>query len=266
MISPTHNPAGGTFADTFAKDDFELSDFSDYKYQLTDERMTEDTAATEKKWNIGATAKASGSILSIVDVRLEVSGDYKNADLRRRRPRRATTKLTSTMEGIDESFGETAYMVKPFAYWTPSATLVLDYAVEPSQAQPGDPKTWWQLKYGSKPDLTLNLPRLYDFEEQAGISSDAARFISPGVEVLKARRDSSDRLHRPCAEPHPPARGVRRPVSRSACAPRSRTTASRTRPASARSSSTTPIPTSAASRSARPSSSTRSPRGIRTSP
>ena len=112
------------------------------------------------------------------------------------------------MQGIDESFGETAYTVKPFAYWTPSATLVLDYAVEPSQAQPGDPKTWWQLKYGSKPDLTLNLPRLYDFEEQAGISSDAARFISPGVEVLKAGCGSSDPgCTSPCAEPQPLSQG-----------------------------------------------------------
>ena len=209
FISPTDNPAGGTFADTFAKDDFELSDFSDYTYQLTDERMTEDTAATEKKWNVGATAKASGSILSIVDVSLEVSGDYSNSDLSSTKTTvGTTTKLTSTMQGIDESFGETAYTVKPFAYWTPSATLVLDYAVEPSQAQPGDPKTWWQLKYGSKPDLTLNLPRLYDFEEQAGISSDAARFISPGVEVLKAGCDSSDAAcTSPCAEPKPLSQG-----------------------------------------------------------
>ena len=56
------------------------------------------------------------------------------------------------MAGIDESFGETAYMVKPFAYWAPSAALVVDYAVEPWLRPPGAPKTWWQQEYGSKPD------------------------------------------------------------------------------------------------------------------
>ena len=87
--------------------------------------------------------------------------------------------------------------MKPFAYGRLKATIVLDYAVEPSQAQPGEPKTWCQIKYATEPNQTLNLPRLYDFEEQAGISSDAARFISPGVEVLKACCDSSDPPHRP---------------------------------------------------------------------
>ncbi len=141
------------------------------------------------------------------------------------------------MGGIDESFGETAYTVKPFAYWTDSAALVLDYAVEPSVAPPGAPKTWWQLEYGARPDLTLNLPRLLDFEEQAGITSDAARFISPGVKVLQGPAPTRRRW----------TRSTRRPGSRSASSRRSRTTASRTGPRARESTSTTPTPTSAAS-------------------
>ena len=101
-----------------------------------------------------------------------------------------------------------------------NATLVLDYAVEPGSAPPGAPKTWWQQQYGSKPDLTLNLPRLLDYEEQAGISSDAARFISPGV--IRACRGAA----RVAVAAR---RGLRRRrASRSASAPGSRTTASRT--------------------------------------
>lgn len=186
--------------DTFVQDDFELSDSSNYEYGLTKERMVSDSAATEKKWNIGATAKVgvSGGIEGIIEVggSLEVKGDYSSSDLSTTKTQVGnTTSLKSIMGGgIDESIGEVAYTVKPFAYWSATGALVMDYAVEPSVAQPGDPKTWWQLKYGSKSDLTLNLPRLLDFEEQAGISSDAARFISPGVHVYEGACDTAKPL------------------------------------------------------------------------
>lgn len=184
FIDPTEGTDGFTKT-TFGQDEFELSDSSDYSYALTKSKVDADSAATTKSWNVGATVSGGGGI-GFVNVSAEVSGDYSQSNL----STVATTVgddtlLASTMGGIDESFGETAYTVKPFAYWTESAALVLDYAVEPSVAPPGSPKTWWQLEYGARPDLTLNLPRLLDFEEQAGITSDAARFISPGVHVLQ---------------------------------------------------------------------------------
>ena len=195
-VTKTENPFISTTSgvDTFAHDEFELSDSSDYKYALTTKRMTDDKTSTTKEWNVGATIGLGGKVAGVVDVKAEVSGDYKNGSLSATTTTAGdTTKLTSTMAGIDESFGETAYVVKPFSYWTQSAALVVDYAVEPVVAPPGAPKTWWQRQYGSKPDLTLNLPRLLDYEEQAGISSDAARFISPGVSVLQGN----------CAAPGP---------------------------------------------------------------
>ena len=187
-VTTAENPfiSATSGVDSFAHDEFELSDSSDYKYALTTKRITDDKASTEKNWNIGATIGLGGKVAGVVDVKAEVSGDYKNGDLSSTTTTAGdTTKLTSTMAGIDESFGETAYVVKPFSYWTRNATLVVDYAVEPVVGAPGAPKTWWQQKYGAKPDITLNLPRLLDFEEQAGISSDAARFISPDVNVLQ---------------------------------------------------------------------------------
>ncbi len=191
FISPTFDENGNPVGPSaFAGDEFELSDSSDYKYELTSQRLQDDSAAVQKQWNVGATVGVGGKIAGIVDTKLEVAGDYKNSKLTTTKTTVGdTTKLTSSMAGVDESFGQTAYTVKPFAYWTANATLVLDYAVEPGVAPPGAPKTWWQLKYGSKPDLTLNLPRLLDFEKQAGISSDAARFISPGISVLQGKCD-----------------------------------------------------------------------------
>ena len=204
--NPFAHPTQGTNGqdiDTFAHEEFELSDFSDYEYRMTDERMDADSAAKQKEWNIGATLKAGGE--GIVKASLEVSGDYKNSKLTTTKTSVGnTTRLTSLLGGIDESFGETAYTVKPFAYWTENATLMMDYAVEPSVASPGMPKTWWQQEYGIKPDLTLNLPRLLDYEEQAGISSDAARFISPGVSVLQGECASARPLTVSYAKPGQP--------------------------------------------------------------
>ncbi len=193
FISPTEGTDAATKT-TFGRDEFELSDSSDYNYTLTKSKVDADSAATTKRWNVGATISGGGGLGSFVSVKAEVSGDYSQSDLSTVETTIGDeTKLVSTMAGIDESFGETAYTVKPFAYWTENAALVLDYAVEPSVAPLGAPKTWWQQQYGVRPDLTLNLPRLLDFEEQAGITSDAARFISPGVKVLQG----------PCTHPSP---------------------------------------------------------------
>lgn len=193
FISPTEGTDGLTKT-TFGQDEFELSDSSDYSYALTKSKVDADSASTTKSWNVGATISGGGGLGAFVSVSAEVSGDYAQSNLSTVSTTVGDdTLLASTMGGIDESFGETAYTVKPFAYWTDSATLVLDYAVEPSTAPTGSPKTWWQQQYGVRPDITLNLPRLLDFEEQSGITSDAARFISPGVKVLQG----------PCSNPSP---------------------------------------------------------------
>lgn len=177
------DPSVSTFAD---RQEFEISDSSSYEYTLSQEKVDNVQAALTKEWNAGATLKGSGSVAGLVEVGLEVKGDYKDSKLSNTSTTiGSTTKLSANLMGIDESFGETAYTVKPFAYWDESAALVLDYAVSPSVSPPGAPKTWWQKNYGKQPDLTVKLPRLLDYEKQAGISSDSARFISPGVQVFR---------------------------------------------------------------------------------
>jgi hypothetical protein len=195
FISPTSPDGNSPLVGAFAPQEFELSDFSDFTYTLTQDKVDAASAAKQKDWNIGASIKGSGKVAGLVDVSLKVSGSYKNSRLSNTRTTiGSTTKLMATLGGVDESFGETAYTVKPFAYWDESAALVLDYAVSPVVAPPGAPKTWWQQKYGVKPDLTMKLPRLLDNEKQAGISSDAARFISPGVQIFQGPCDTDDPL------------------------------------------------------------------------
>ena len=199
FISPEVNASGQTI-EAFAPQEFELSDFSDFSYSLTQEKVTTAGASTEKHWNIGTTIKGGGKVAGLVDISVEVSGDYSSSQLSTTKTSVGSkTKLSASLGGIDESFGETAYTVKPFAYWTDSATLVLDYAVSPGTAPPGEPKTWWQQMYGKNPDITMKLPRLLDYEKQAGISSDAARFISTGMRIFKGPCNPAD-LRVPAAD------------------------------------------------------------------
>ena len=204
FISPTLG-ANDEILSTFGRDEFEISDSSDYSYALTRGRVDSDGASSTKTWSVGATISGGGGLGALVSVSAEVSGDYTNSSISNVSTEIGDeTSLIATMGAIDESFGETAYTVKPFAYWTDEAALVLDYAVEPSTSPPGQPKTWWQQQYGVWPDLTLNLPRLLDYEEQAGISSDAARFISPGVFVLQGDCASPSTLTEEYAHPGAP--------------------------------------------------------------
>ena len=73
---------------------------------------------------------------------------------------------------IDLGIGETYYTVTPYAYWAKSGALVLDYAVNPRPSGINVPETWWQLRYGSKPDPALILPWRLDPEKGYNISSD----------------------------------------------------------------------------------------------
>ncbi len=186
FISPTQKDPNDPVVEAFAPQEFELSDFSDFTYSLTTEKVDTAKASRKKEWNAGSTISGGGKIAGVVDLKVEVSGDYNGSSLKTSSTTvGASTKLSAALGGIDESFGETAYTVKPFAYWTDTGALVLDYAVSPGVAPPGAPKTWWQVMYGRNPDITMKLPRLLDYEKQAGISADAARFISTGMRVLR---------------------------------------------------------------------------------
>jgi hypothetical protein len=68
---------------------------------------------------------------------------------------------------IDGSIlGTKTYTVSPFVYWGSNGALVLDYAVNPDMSS-GVP-SWWEEKYGAKPDMTMILPWKYDAEKGLG--------------------------------------------------------------------------------------------------
>ena len=70
---------------------------------------------------------------------------------------------------------ETGYQVTPYAYWSESGTMVIDYAVDVDQSAQGYTNTWWQQEYGTMPDPAFILPWRLDPEKGYGLISDLKR-------------------------------------------------------------------------------------------
>ncbi len=99
-------------------------------------------------------------------------------------------KLSVDIGGINRSIGPTEYRITPYAYWSKKGALVIDYSVEPEVDLQGG-STWWQEKYGNRPDPAIILPWRLDPEKGFAISNESKRsetkdirmkptFISPG--------------------------------------------------------------------------------------
>ena len=98
----------------------------------------------------------------------KVSDEYNNEQISTHKTTvRNESALLVEFGTIDASIlGNKTYTVSPFVYWDSNGALVLDYAVSPDVSA-GVP-SWWEEKYGSQPDLTMNLPWRYDQEKGIG--------------------------------------------------------------------------------------------------
>jgi len=97
-----------------------------------------------------------------------ISGTYSNSSISTHRTTVQNESALSVEFGTVDGgiLGSKTYKVSPFVYWASNGALVLDYAVNPD-ISPGV-ASWWEEKYGSKPDLTFILPWKYDFEKGLG--------------------------------------------------------------------------------------------------
>jgi len=66
--------------------------------------------------------------------------------------------------------GTKTYDVTPFIYWDAGGALILDYAVSPDFS--GGVPSFWEERYGQRPDLTFNLPWRYAGSRGLGGSDD----------------------------------------------------------------------------------------------
>jgi len=102
-----------------------------------------------------------------------------------------TTTTTTIMSGFDlratfgtlvDSLGNVAaYTVFPYAYRSKDGAIVINYAVDPVIAPPGQPQSWWQLEYGKYSDPTFILPWFYDLQKGILLTENAKRYQTTDI-------------------------------------------------------------------------------------
>lgn len=101
-------------------------------------------------------------------------------------------KLTIEIDGsLDRSIGPTEYRIRPFAYWSNQGALVVDYSVEPLIDMAGG-STWWQEKYGNKPDPAMILPWRHDPEKGYAINDESKRQQTTDIYFTPSRVSAGD--------------------------------------------------------------------------
>jgi hypothetical protein len=123
----------------------------------------------ETSWDagleIGATVDLTADVGGFdVGVELEANGHYNYGEIYTQ-----TVKVQQSLEvrgdlgHLDTQFGTSGtYYVQPYSYWTSYGALALDYKV--TQLPTGG-NSFWQQRYGGKPDLAFSLPWRYDPEK-----------------------------------------------------------------------------------------------------
>lgn len=104
----------------------------------------------------------------------------------------SNTELTVQLGSVNMGIGDVRYTVKPYAYWSNSGTLVLNYAVEPELAPPGFPNTWWQDYYGNNSDPAFILPWRLDPEKGFKLSENAKRFQTKDITFSPSNPNPGD--------------------------------------------------------------------------
>jgi Secretion system C-terminal sorting domain/CARDB len=114
---------------------------------------------------VGATIDAMGDVSGFeVGVEIEVNGHYNYGEIYTQTVNVGNSlELRGDLSHLQPQYGTSGtYYVKPYAYWTSYGALALDYKVSPL---PVGGNSFWQLKYGSRPDLAFSLPWRYDPEK-----------------------------------------------------------------------------------------------------
>jgi hypothetical protein len=147
---------------------FQLSNNSSGVWELTYQQIIEAMQNNERSFSIEASASVSKW-----GVTASVSGNYAESNLSTFKTAVSDGfKLTVNLGSVDFALGETYFVVQPYAYWADNGSLVVDYAVRPSQTVAGQPAGFWSELYGTKPDPALIMPWRFDTEKGFNVPAD----------------------------------------------------------------------------------------------
>ncbi|MGA9119994.1 MAG: T9SS type A sorting domain-containing protein [Bacteroidota bacterium] len=117
--------------------------------------------------SVGEGVSVEASVSFPVGVEVGVSGHYNAGQITTQTVSVGhSLQVESDLGHLSGQWGASGtYYVKPYAYWTSYGALALDYKVSPL---PTGANSFWQTRYGGKPDLAFSLPWRYD--PQKGLS------------------------------------------------------------------------------------------------
>ena len=164
IASPDENSALSRAIRWDTGDQFTLSGSSDVTWSLTSESQTETEIQNSVSASLDGSVNFNFPVAVITDIGLE--GSYSvDAIETQRTTVRDMRGLSVSFGNVDQGIGNVRYNVIPYSYWATNGALVLDYAVNPELAQPGFGDTWWQDRYGKRPDPAFILPWRLDREK-----------------------------------------------------------------------------------------------------
>ncbi|MCB2230336.1 T9SS type A sorting domain-containing protein [bacterium] len=161
---------------------------SDWQWWLREENFASQQLSTSHSIGLQVGASVSGYGMAI-----GVNAHYAASEI-------STQTISFTNEAeLHAWFGNTdpamsaPYKVAPYAYWSKTGALVLDYDVEPL-TDPATP-TFWDLHYGTKPDPAFLLPWRYFPEKGLALHDPSRRYRSPDVVLDTNEASPGDQVH-----------------------------------------------------------------------
>ena len=98
-----------------------------------------------------------------------------------------TIKIDVEMGTLNPQFPTASYTVYPYAYWHTDGPLVIDYAVRLDKQLLGGPRSFWDNRYGEKPDPALKLPwRYLQDKSELNAAGGTVEFDEDIIELSKS--------------------------------------------------------------------------------
>lgn len=176
---------------------FTLDKNSSHDWELYFQDFLSVKADTMMKFGfeLGASVSATLVYYGVHTIEVGINGYYEAGALK--------THITNIFKeqgiklhlaGVDRTLGEVQYTITPYAYWAKNGALVIDYAVDPKVSGPGETPTFWDVYYGTHPDLAFILPWKYDPEKGEKLQDEEKRFSTSEIVFHPKRPEKGDTL------------------------------------------------------------------------
>jgi len=138
---------------------------------------------------IGGTVDLEGEIFGFdVGVEVVVNGTYARQEIQTQTVRASQSlEVRGDFGHIGTQYGGSGtYYIKPYAYWSQTGALTLDYKVSPLPVGSG---SIWQTYYGGKADPAFSLPWRYDTQKGYPLPSNDPSYRQRSRDIVLSKTE-----------------------------------------------------------------------------